>query len=80
MAGSLSLATCPGAPQVKLAIGRPQPKAASPDELVPEPFDPIDKILSRMAAGGNFSPQEVVALLSSHSVAGADTIVPGMEG
>ncbi|KAF8871620.1 hypothetical protein CPB84DRAFT_1900685 [Gymnopilus junonius] len=80
LAGSLSLATCPGAPQVKLSIGRPQPVAASPDLLVPEPFDPIDKILSRMAAGGNFSPQEVVALLSSHSVAGADTIVPGIEG
>ncbi|KAF8889513.1 hypothetical protein CPB84DRAFT_1849313 [Gymnopilus junonius] len=80
LAGSLSLATCEGAPQVKLAIGRPQPIAASPDLLVPEPFDDVNKILARMAAGGNFSPQEVIALLSSHSVAGADTIIPGLAG
>ncbi|PPQ72767.1 hypothetical protein CVT26_003149 [Gymnopilus dilepis] len=80
LAGSLSLATCPGAPQVKFSVGRPQPKAASPDQLVPEPFDNVEKILARMQAGGNFSPQEVIALLSSHSVAGADTVIPGFEG
>ena len=76
----MSLATCPGAPQVKFSVGRPQPKAASPDQLVPEPFDNVEKILARMQAGGNFSPQEVIALLSSHSVAGADTVIPGFEG
>ena len=44
--------------------GRPPPKAASPNGLVPEPFDSVDKILARFADVG-FSPAEVVALLSS---------------
>ena len=44
--------------------GRPPPKAASPDGLVPEPFDSVDKILARFADVG-FNPAEVVALLSS---------------
>jgi cytochrome c peroxidase len=79
-AGALSLAACPGAPQVKFLLGRPQPKAASPPNLVPEPFDPVTKILTRMNAAGGFSPQEVVALLSSHSVAGADTVDPTIPG
>jgi len=80
LAGALSIATCPGAPQVKFALGRAQPKAASPPNLVPEPFDLVETILSRMSAGGDFSPQEVIALLASHSVAGADTIVPDLQG
>jgi len=78
-AGALSLASCPGAPQAKFAFGRPQPKAASPPNLVPEPFDSVTKILARFASVG-FSPQEVVALLSSHSVAGADTVDPTLQG
>jgi cytochrome c peroxidase len=33
-----------------------------------------------MDAAGGFSPQEVIALLSSHSIAGADTVDPTIEG
>jgi cytochrome c peroxidase len=79
-AGALSLAACPGAPQVQFLLGRPQPKAASPPNLVPEPFDDVTTILARMNAAGGFSPQEVVALLSSHTVAGADTVDPTIPG
>ncbi|PPQ64872.1 hypothetical protein CVT26_002590 [Gymnopilus dilepis] len=79
LAGALSLANCPGAPRVKFALGRPQPKAASPPNLVPEPFDSVDSILSRFGSVG-FSPEEVIALLSSHSVAGADTVDPSIPG
>ena len=43
-AGALSLSVCAGAPQVKFAMGRPPPKAASPPDLVPEPFDSVQKI------------------------------------
>ncbi|KAK7043339.1 peroxidase [Favolaschia claudopus] len=50
------------------------------DGLVPEPFDSVDKILARMADAGGFSPTDVVALLASHSVAGADTIDPTIPG
>jgi len=80
LAGSLSLAACPGAPQTKFLLGRPPPLAASPPNLVPEPFDSVEMILARMLAAGNFAPQEVIALLSSHSVAGADTIIPDLQG
>lgn len=80
LAGAVGLSTCPGAPRVKFSLGRPQPKAASPPNLVPNPFDNVDTILARMLAGGNFSPNEVVALLASHSVAGADTVVPDLQG
>lgn len=79
-AGALSLVNCAGAPRVKFSLGRPPPKAASPPNLVPEPFDPVTSILARMNAAGGFSPQEVVALLSSHSVAGADTVDPNLQG
>jgi len=78
-AGALSLVNCPGAPQVKFAFGRPQPKAASPPNLVPEPFDNVDTILARFASAG-FSPEEVVALISSHSIAGADDVDPTIPG
>jgi len=78
-AGALSLSVCPGAPRVKFSLGRPQPKAASPPNLVPEPFDSVTSILARFGSVG-FSPQEVVALLSSHSVAGADTVDPNLQG
>jgi hypothetical protein len=79
-AGALSLAACPGAPQVSFSLGRPPPIAASPPNLVPEPFDNVDVILPRMNAAGGFTPQEVIALLSSHSIAGADTIDPTIQG
>ncbi|KAK7449333.1 fungal class II heme-containing peroxidase [Stygiomarasmius scandens] len=78
-AGALSLAACPGAPRVKFVMGRPQPVAASPPDLVPEPFDTVDTILARFGEVG-FSPDEVIALLSSHSVAGADTVDPTIPG
>jgi len=78
-AGALSLAACPGAPRVKFVMGRPQPVAASPPDLVPEPFDSVDSILQRFSEVG-FSPDEVIALLSSHSVAGADTVDPTIPG
>jgi len=80
LAGAVSLSTCPGAPRVKFSLGRKNPVAASPPNLVPEPFDGVDTILSRMSAGGGFTPNEVIALLASHSVAGADTVVPGLQG
>jgi manganese peroxidase len=57
--------------------GSPPPIAPSPNFLVPEPFNTTDQILERFASVG-FSPQEGVALLSSHSITGADTVDPGM--
>ena len=58
------MSNCAGAPQLQFLLGRPMPTQASPDLLIPEPFDSTDKILARMGDAG-FSPAEVVALLAS---------------
>ncbi|KAF8168958.1 peroxidase MNP1 [Mycena galopus ATCC 62051] len=76
-AAAVSLSLCPGAPKVKFMMGRPMPVAPAPgpDGLIPEPFDNVDVILARMADAG-LTSTDVVALLASHSVAGADTVDP----
>ncbi|KAJ6452775.1 manganese peroxidase isozyme precursor [Mycena sanguinolenta] len=79
-AAAVSLSLCPGAPQVGFMMGRPPAKAPAPDGLVPEPFDSVTSILARMNDAGGFSPADVVALLASHSVAGADTVDPTIPG
>ncbi|KAJ7089562.1 manganese-dependent peroxidase [Mycena epipterygia] len=74
----------------------PLAPAPGPDGLVPEPFgvsfssstlisinralDSVEDILARMADAGGFTPTEVVALLASHSIAGADTVDPTIPG
>jgi len=78
-AGALSLTLCPGAPKVKFSIGRPPPKAPAPDFIVPQPVNTTDELIAAFAAV-NFSPQELIALLASHSVAGADDFSPPLEG
>ncbi|KAJ7756306.1 putative versatile peroxidase [Mycena metata] len=81
-AAAVSLSLCPGAPRVGFMMGRPVAKAAAPgpDGLVPEPFNNVDVILARMADAGGFTATDVVALLASHSVAGADTVDPSIPG
>nr|UDP83133.1 manganese peroxidase 6 [Cyathus bulleri]UES62904.1 manganese peroxidase 6 [Cyathus bulleri] len=79
LAGAVGTANCPGAPRLQFMFGRPPPVAPAPDLTVPEPTDSVDTILARFADAG-FSPQEVVALLSSHTIAAADvvdTTIPG---
>ncbi|KAF8056549.1 putative versatile peroxidase [Lyophyllum atratum] len=78
-AGAVGVSNCPGAPRLDFFLGRPTAKAASPNHLVPEPFDSVTKILARMADAG-FSPAEVVALLASHSIAAADHVDPSIPG
>jgi len=80
LAGALSLVQCPGAPRIPFFMGRAQPKAASPPNLVPEPFDSVQDILQRFGELG-FSVEETVAVIGgSHSIAGADDVVPNQEG
>ncbi|KAJ7489140.1 manganese peroxidase 3 [Mycena latifolia] len=78
-AGAVGVSNCPGAPQLQFLLGRPPPVAAAPDGLVPDPFDTITDILERFAEVG-FSPDEVVALLSSHTIAAADHVDPSIPG
>ncbi|KAK7032303.1 fungal class II heme-containing peroxidase [Paramarasmius palmivorus] len=77
--GAVGVSNCPGAPRLNFFLGRPQPKAPSPDGLIPEPFDDVTKILNRFADAG-FNSKEVVALLASHSVAAADVVDPNIPG
>ncbi|KAF8490599.1 manganese peroxidase [Gautieria morchelliformis] len=72
-----AITNCPGAPQLEFLAGRPNATAPAIDGLIPEPQDSVTSILARMADGGDFSPAEVVALLSSHTIARSDTVVPG---
>ncbi|KAK7441004.1 fungal class II heme-containing peroxidase [Stygiomarasmius scandens] len=79
LAGAVGVSNCAGAPRIPFFFGRPEPTAASPDGLISEPFDSVDKILARFSDAG-FSSDEVIALLSSHSVAAADTVDPTIPG
>ncbi|KAI1791272.1 manganase peroxidase [Ganoderma leucocontextum] len=79
-AGAVGLSNCPGAPQLEFLLGRPAATQPAPDKTVPEPFDTVDTILTRFADAGNFTSEEVVALLSSHTVAAADLVDPTIPG
>ncbi|KJA23676.1 class II peroxidase [Hypholoma sublateritium FD-334 SS-4] len=79
LAAAVGTANCPGAPRLQFMFGRPPPVAPAPDLTVPEPTDSVTKILARFADAG-FSPQEAVALLSSHTIAAADVVDPTIPG
>lgn len=70
-AGAVGVSNCLGGPRLQFLAGRSNDSQASPDNLVPGPGDSVDTILARMSDAG-FSADEVVALLSSHSVAAQD--------
>ncbi|THH12864.1 hypothetical protein EW146_g7288 [Bondarzewia mesenterica] len=78
-AGAVGVSNCPGAPRLEYLFGRPDPIAPAHDLTVPEPFHSTDEILARLGDAG-FSPDEVVALLSSHSIAAADDVDPTVPG
>ena len=69
----MGTANCAGAPRLQFMFGRPPPVIPAADLTVPEPTDTVTTILARFADAG-FSPQEAVALLSSHTIAAADAI------
>ncbi|KAJ7211306.1 manganese peroxidase [Mycena pura] len=77
-AGAVALSNCPGAPKLEFMAGRPNKTFAAQDGLIPVPEDSVDKILSRFADAGNFSPFEVVSLLAAHTIARADHVDPNI--
>ncbi|KAI0027370.1 manganese peroxidase 3 [Vararia minispora EC-137] len=79
LAAAVSLTNCPGTVRPTFMFGRKDATFPAPDGTVPEPFDSVTKILERMGDAG-FSPAEVVAVLASHSIAGADNIDPNLVG
>ncbi|GJJ13032.1 manganese peroxidase [Clathrus columnatus] len=78
-AGAVGISNCPGAPQLEFLLGRPNATAPAPDGLIPEPQNDVTSILSRMADGGGFTPDELIALLSSHSIARSDHVDPTIQ-
>ncbi|KAJ7716902.1 manganese peroxidase 2 [Mycena maculata] len=76
---AVSLTQCPGILRPTFMFGRVDATSPAPDGTVPEPFQTVDDILARMGDAG-FTPAEVVALLASHSIAGADDIDPTIQG
>ncbi|KIJ42461.1 class II peroxidase [Sphaerobolus stellatus SS14] len=75
-AGAVGISNCPGAPRLEFLLGRPNATAPAPDGLIPEPSDSITKILARFNDAAGFTPEEVVALLASHTIARADKVDP----
>ncbi|KAJ6550426.1 heme peroxidase [Mycena vulgaris] len=78
-AGAVGISNCPGAPSLEFMAGRFNFSFPSPDGLVPEPFDSVDKIIARFADAG-FSENEIVDLLVSHTVAAQDHVDPTIPG
>lgn len=72
-AGAVGVSNCAGGPRIQFLAGRTNVTQASPDLLVPEPSDPVNKIFNRFADAG-FSIDEVVDLLISHTVAAQDHV------
>ncbi|KAF7291422.1 Peroxidase [Mycena indigotica] len=78
-AGAVGITNCPGAPRLEFLAGRSNSSRPSPDKLVPEPQDSILSILLRFADAG-FTPNEIVDLLVSHTVAAQDHVDPTIPG
>ncbi|OJT03659.1 Versatile peroxidase VPL2 [Trametes pubescens] len=78
-AGAVAVSNCAGGPRLQFLAGRSNHSQVSPPDLVPLPEDPVDKIFARMGDAG-FSPNELVDLLASHSVAAQDKVDPGVHG
>jgi cytochrome c peroxidase len=79
LAGALSLTVCQGAPRVKFSIGRPFPVEPAPDFIVPQPVNTTDELIAAFAVV-DFSADELVALLASHTAAGVDDFTPPLKG
>ncbi|KAI0796055.1 manganese peroxidase isozyme precursor [Abortiporus biennis] len=78
-AGAVGVSNCAGGPRLQFLAGRSNHTFPAQDLTVPEPTDSVTKILQRMGDAG-LSPNEVVALLASHSVAAQDHVDPSIHG
>lgn len=59
-AGAVGVSNCPGAPRLSFFAGRPQPTAAAPDLLVPEPFGVYSSFFSTNFTGADHTSQTLL--------------------
>ncbi|KAI0791884.1 manganese peroxidase 1 [Abortiporus biennis] len=78
-AGAVGVSNCLGGPRLQFLAGRSNISRPAPDLTVPEPSDATNTIFARMGDAG-FSPNEVVDLLVSHTVAAQDHVDPTIPG
>ncbi|KAH6633684.1 ligninase LG6 precursor [Boeremia exigua] len=67
-AAATAISACPLGPRVRALVGRKDSSEAAPVGSVPSSRDKTSSILEKFAAKG-FSPDDLVALLGTHSVA-----------
>ncbi|KZT40906.1 manganese peroxidase 2 [Sistotremastrum suecicum HHB10207 ss-3] len=77
-AGAVGITNCPGAPRLQFLAGRPNALIPADIGTVPEPQDSVNSIFARMADAG-FSPNDLIHLLASHSIARADHVDPSIQ-
>ncbi|KAF7364298.1 Peroxidase [Mycena sanguinolenta] len=75
----VSVRNCINGPRIAFKAGRPDATQPAPDGLVPTPFDSVDKILARVEDAG-LTPQDLIELLASHSIAGQEVVDPKVAG
>jgi len=78
-AAAVGITQCPGAPRLSFLAGRPNAAAPAPDGLIPEPQQDLTTIFARFKDAAGFTPDDVVALLASHTIARSDHIEPGLK-
>ncbi|TFK65305.1 heme peroxidase [Pluteus cervinus] len=78
-AGAVGASNCRGAPRLEFLAGRPNSSFPSPEGLLPDVAGSAESILARMADAG-FTPNDLVDLLASHSIAAQDDIDKSIPG
>ncbi|KAJ6532491.1 heme peroxidase [Mycena capillaripes] len=66
LAGVLAVLACPGGPAIPVFVGRTAPSNIAPTGLLPNPEDPVDKLVARFADMG-FSVRDLIALIGAHT-------------
>lgn len=66
-AGAVGLSNCPGAPQLKVFLGRPAPLAPAPDLTVPEPFGELNHPFSLLEITLHYLSDTIDSILARYS-------------
>ncbi|PHH92327.1 hypothetical protein CDD83_7916 [Cordyceps sp. RAO-2017] len=79
MGANVGAVVCPLGPRVRSFVGRKDSKTAAPEDLIPGPDQSAEQLIA-VFARKTFTPQGIVALVGSHSVARQRFIQPNRSG